>query len=679
MGSLPSDTLAVEMTDTHVLAGAGDRAETTEWLLNSPNPPSFWEELAAAVRESVIPRSCTKTHLAKKKMKTTSSSDEKQSIFKATLTLLQSMFPILKLGRNYKASNFKSDIMAGLTLASLSIPQSIGYANLAKLDPQFGLYTSAVPPLIYALMGSSREIAIGPVAVVSLLLSSMLQEIRDPVADPVGYRSLVFTVTLFAGIFQAGFGLLRLGFLVDFLSHAAIVGFMAGAAILIGLQQLKGLLAISNFTTKTDVVSVLESVVRSAHQPWYPLNIVLGCSFLIFLLVARFIGRRKRKLFWVSAIAPLISVILSTLIVFVSRADRHGVKIVKDVKEGLNPISVHQLQFNSSTVGLAAKSGLIAAIIALTEAMAVGRSFASIKGYNIDGNREMIAMGFMNIIGSLTSCYVATGSFSRTAVNFSAGCESVLSNIVMAITVMLALQFFTRLLYFTPMAILASIILSALPGLIDINEALRIWKLDKLDFLACLGAFLGVLFHSVEFGLLLAVGISFAKILLISIRPAIEEVRRLGRSDMFGNMKQFPMAMKTQGISIVRINCSLLCFANASFIKDRIMRLVEEDDEDDDIEETTKDQPKQVVVDMCNVMNIDTSGIIVLEELHKRLLLNGIQVTIASPKWEVIHKLKRTNFVERIEGRVFLSVGEAVDSCLQNASKLPSPTKVLVT
>ncbi|KAG7032746.1 Low affinity sulfate transporter 3 [Cucurbita argyrosperma subsp. argyrosperma] len=308
--------------------------------------------------------------------------------------------------------------------------------------------------------------------------------------------------------------------------------------------------------------------------------------------------------------------------------------------------------------------------------MAVGRSFASIKGYNIDGNREMIAMGFMNIIGSLTSCYVATGSFSRTAVNFSAGCESVLSNIVMAITVMLALKFFTRLLYFTPMAILASIILSALPGLIDINEALRIWKLDKLDFLACLGAFLGVLFHSVEFGLLLAVGISFAKILLISMRPAIEEVGRLGRSDMFGNMKQFPMAMKTQGISIVRINSSLLCFANASFIKDRIMRLVEEDD---DIEETTKDQPKQLVVDMCNVMNIDTSGIIVLEELHKRLLLNGIQVTIASPKWEVIHKLKRTNFVERIEGRVFLSVGEAVDSCLQNASKLPSSTKVLVT
>ncbi|KAL0541387.1 hypothetical protein IC582_021429 [Cucumis melo] len=672
MGSLPSQTFSVEITDNHIHAGAVavPGAQTSEWLLNSPNPPTFWEQIVGAINENAIPRSCIKNP----NKKVSSLGSGKQSIFKTIVTLLQRVFPILKLARNYKASKFKNDLMAGLTLASLSIPQSIGYANLAKLDPQFGLYTSVVPPLIYAFMGSSREIAIGPVAVVSLLLSSMLQEIQDPVADPVAYRRLVFTVTLFAGIFQASFGLLRLGFLVDFLSHAAIVGFMAGAAILIGLQQMKGLLAISNFTTKTDVVSVLESVVKSVHQTWYPLNIVLGCSFLIFLLVARFIGRRNKKLFWVSAIAPLISVILSTLIVFVSRADKHGVKIVKEVKEGLNPISLHQLQLNSSTVGLAAKSGLIAAVIALTEAIAVGRSFASIKGYNIDGNKEMIAIGFMNIIGSLTSCYIATGSFSRTAVNYSAGCESVLSNIVMAITVMVTLQFFTRFLYFTPMAILASIILSALPGLVDINEAVHIWKVDKLDFLACLGAFLGVLFHSVEFGLLVAVGISFAKILLISIRPGAEEVGRLPRSDMFCNMKQFPMATKTQGFSIIRINSPLLCFANASFIRDRIMRLVEEDEDGDGIEEKTiKDHPKQLVVDMCNVMSIDTSGVIVLEELHKRLLLHGIQLSIASPKWEVIHKLKKTKFVEKIEGRVFISVGEAVDSCTGNASKFPSP------
>lgn len=149
--------------------------------------------------------------------------------------------------------------------------------------------SSVVPPLIYALMGTSREVAIGPVAVVSLLLSSMLQELIDPETDPLGYTKLVLTTTFFAGIFQASFGIFRLGFLVDFLSHAAIVGFMGGAAIVIGLQQLKGLLGITNFTTNTDIVSVLRTVWRSCHQQWSPHTFILGCSFLSFILIARFI------------------------------------------------------------------------------------------------------------------------------------------------------------------------------------------------------------------------------------------------------------------------------------------------------------------------------------------------------------------------------------------------------
>ncbi|KAL9862538.1 Sulfate transporter 2.2 [Arabidopsis thaliana] len=317
----------------------------------------------------------------------------------------------------------------------------------------------------------------------------------------------------------------RLGFLVDFLSHAALVGFMAGAAIVIGLQQLKGLFGLTHFTNKTDVVSVLSSVFHSLHHPvrtvfsffflsssfqWQPLNFVIGSSFLIFILLARFIGKRNNKLFWIPAMAPLISVVLATLIVYLSNAESRGVKIVKHIKPGFNQLSVNQLQFKSPHLGQIAKIGLISAIIALTEAIAVGRSFATIKGYRLDGNKEMMAMGFMNIAGSLSSCYVATGSFSRTAVNFSAGCETVVSNIVMAITVMISLEVLTRFLYFTPTAILASIILSALPGLIDVSGALHIWKLDKLDFLVLIAAFFGVLFASVEIGLLLAVSFSLS-------------------------------------------------------------------------------------------------------------------------------------------------------------------------
>ncbi|KAI3442738.1 PlsC domain-containing protein [Psidium guajava] len=261
------------------------QAERAEWVLGSPDPPGLWHDLLVSIRETLLPNN--KNDGMKRSPLT-----HKQALCRGAASLFQGLFPILSWGKSYRVSKFKSDLMAGLTLASLCIPQSIGYANLARLDPQYGLYTSVVPPLVYALMGSSREIAIGPVAVVSLLLSSMTQNIQDPMTDPGAYRRLIFTATFFAGTFQAIFGMLRLGFLVDFLSHAAIVGFMAGAAIIIGLQQLKGLLGISHFTTKTDAVSVLESAFRSIHHQLYPLNFVLGCSFLIFLLIARFIVRK---------------------------------------------------------------------------------------------------------------------------------------------------------------------------------------------------------------------------------------------------------------------------------------------------------------------------------------------------------------------------------------------------
>ncbi|XVE55448.1 hypothetical protein DITRI_Ditri03aG0159500 [Diplodiscus trichospermus] len=648
MGSLPNETISGEEYQQQQLdLENSGRAERAQWLINSPEPPSLWQELVSAVRGSVFPNGRKKSSSTKGRH---------------AMSFLEGLFPILSWGRTYKASKFKDDLMAGLTLASLCIPQSIGYANLAKLDPQYGLYTSVVPPLIYALMGSSREIAIGPVAVVSMLISSMVPNMVDPAADPIAYTRLVFTVTFFAGTFQALFGMFRLGFLVDFLSHAAIVGFMAGAAIVIGLQQLKGLFGMSHFTAKTDVVSVLGSVFKSVRHEWYPLNFVLGCSFLVFLLVARFIGRRNKKLFWFPAIAPLLSVIISTLIVYLTKADKHGVKIVKHIKGGLNPSSLHQLQFKGPHVAETAKIGLIAAVVALTEAIAVGRSFASIKGYHLDGNKEMMAMGFMNLAGSLTSCYVATGSFSRTAVNFSAGCQTVVSNIVMAITVLLALELFTRLLFYTPVAILASIILSALPGLIDINEAYYIWKVDKLDFLACLGAFVGVLFASVEIGLLAAVTISFAKILLNSIRPAVELLGRLPRTDIFCEVDQYPMAIKTPGILILRVNSGLLCFANANFLRERIMRCVTEENETD---ETAKDRVQILIIDMSNVMNIDTSGIVALEELHNKMVSLGIKLAMVNLRWQVIHKLKLAKFVEKIGTEwIFLTVAEAVDACV---------------
>ncbi|XP_073525704.1 uncharacterized protein [Phyllobates terribilis] len=628
-------------------------------VLDCPEPPSLWKEVVSSSKRTVFPFPGNNGLSSK--------SSKKRMVSNCFISFLHSFFPFLTWGRNYNAGKLRHDVFAGLTLASLSIPQSIGYASLAKMEPQYGLYTSVVPPLIYALMGSSREIAIGPVAVVSLLLSSLGQKVVDPSVDPVAYRELVLTATFFAGMFQTLFAVCRLGFLVDFLSHAAIVGFMGGAAIVIGLQQLKGLFGISHFTTKTDAVSVLKTVFVTVHQEWYPLNFLLGCSLLVFILSARFMGRRVRKLYWMPALAPLVAVIFSTLLVYVTKADHHGVKIVKHVKGGLNPISAHQLQFKGPHVGSAMKIGLLSAVVALTEAMAVGRSFASIKGYQIDGNKEMLAMGFMNIIGSVTSCYVATGSFSRTAVNFSAGCETVVSNVVMAITVLISLQFLTKLLYFTPVAVLASIILSALPGLIDLHEAHRIWKIDKLDFLACIGAFFGVLFGSVEIGLLTAVMISFAKIILNAVLPRAEILGRLNGTKTFCEVNRYPLSIiKPPGLLIIRINSALLCFANANFIKERVARYVV--DEVEDAVGNAKTVNHTIILDLSSVMHIDTSGIIALEDLYKKLVSLGVNLAVASPQWQVIHKLKLVKFVDKVGERwFFLTVNEAVEACFGSA------------
>ncbi|PPS11004.1 hypothetical protein GOBAR_AA09649 [Gossypium barbadense] len=267
--------------------------------------------------------------------------------------------------------------------------------------------SSFVPPLIYAFMGSLRDIAIGPVAVVSLLLGTLLQNEIDSSENPVDYRRLAFTATFFAGITQFTLGFFRLVFFIDFLSHAAIVGFMA--------------------------------VWSAAHHGWNWETILIGMSFLAFLLVAKYIGKKK-KLFWVPAIDPLISVVLSTFFMYITRSDKHGVQIeciilssvrfiydpwlvakvmkihfhnvylqVKHFRRGINPSSLNEIFFSGEYLAKGFRIGVLAGMIALTEAVVIGRTFASMKDYQLDGNKEMVALGTMNVVGSMTSFYMATG------------------------------------------------------------------------------------------------------------------------------------------------------------------------------------------------------------------------------------------------------------------------------
>ncbi|GAV59285.1 Sulfate_transp domain-containing protein/STAS domain-containing protein/Sulfate_tra_GLY domain-containing protein [Cephalotus follicularis] len=574
---------------------------------------------------------------------------------------IQAIFPILEWGRYYNLTKFRGDIIAGLTIASLCIPQDIGYAKLANLKPQYGLYSSFVPPLVYAFMGSSRDIAIGPVAVVSLLLGTLLQNEIDPLTHQAEYLRLTFTATFFAGITQATLGIFRLGFVIDFLSHAAIVGFMGGAAITIGLQQLKGFLGIQNFTRKTDIISVMRSVFSAAHHGWNWQTIVIGASFLSFLLFAKYLGKRNKKLFWVSAIAPLISVILSTFFVYITHAEKQGVQIVNHIAKGINPSSVDKIYFSGQYLLKGFRIGVVAGLIALTEATAIGRTFAAMKDYQLDGNKEMVALGAMNVVGSMTSCYVTTGSFSRSAVNYMAGCQTAVSNIVMSLVVFLTLEFLTPLFKYTPNAILAAIIISAVVGLIDIQAAILIFKIDKFDFIACMGAFFGVVFVSIEIGLLIAALISFAKIFLQVIRPRTAILGKIPRTAVYRNIQQYPDATQVPGVLIIRVD-SAIYFSNSNYIKERILRWLT--DEQEQLKAACQQRIQFLIVEMSPVTDIDTSGIIALEELYRSLQKRDIQLVLANPGPVVMHKLHSSDFASTIgEDKIFLTVADAVSTC----------------
>ncbi|KAF9677628.1 hypothetical protein SADUNF_Sadunf08G0127400 [Salix dunnii] len=559
---------------------------------------------------------------------------------------MQYFAPILEWAPRYTFEFFKADLIAGITIASLAVPQGISYASLASLPPIIGLYSSFVPPLVYAMLGSSKDLAVGTVAVASLLISSMLGKEVNPNENAKLYVQLAFTATFFAGVFQAALGFLRLGFIVDFLSHATIVGFMGGAATVVCLQQLKGILGLVRFSHGTDLVSVMRSVFSQTHQ-----------------------SKRKPWLFWINAMAPLISIIVGSVLVYLTHVEKYGVQVIGNLKKGLNPVSVSELAFGSPYLGTAIKTGIITGVIALAEGVAVGRSFAMFKNYHIDGNKEMIAFGMMNIAGSCTSCYLTTGPFSRTAVNFNAGCKTAGSNIVMATAVMLTLLFLTPLFHYVPVVVLSSIIIAAMLGLIDYEAAIGLWKVDKCDFVVCMSAYIGVVFGSVETGLIIAVTISLLRMLLSVARPRTFLLGNIPNSMIFRSIDQYPVANNVPGVLILQIDTPIY-FANANYLRERISRWIYEEEEK--IKSKGGSSLQYVILDLSAVGSTDTSGISMFKEVKKNIDRRGLKLVLVNPRSEVIKKLGKSKFIESIgQEWIYLTMGEAVAACkfMLHASK----------
>ncbi|CAL9114072.1 unnamed protein product [Musa textilis] len=581
-----------------------------------------------------------------------------QSGCAAACSLVKYMVPILEWAPRYTLAKFRSDLLAGITIATLAIPQGISYARLANLPPVVGLYVSFVPPLIYGIFGSSMNLAVGNVAAVSLLLASTIGSQVSAAENPDLYMNLFFTAAFFTGVFEVALGIFRLGILVDFLSRSTITGFMGGTAIIVIMQQLKGVLGLKHFTTKTDVVSVLHFVFSHTSE-WRWESVLVGVCFIGLLFLSKFVKAKVPRLFWVPAIAPLLVVVLGGVFAYLVHGEEHGIHIVGPLKKGLNPISITHLKFHSKYFSVLLKAGLVSGFLALSEGIAVGRSLAMLKNEQIDGNKEMIAFGMMNIVGSWFSCYLTTGPFSKSAVNFDAGCKTAMSNVIMSICMMLVLLFLAPLFKYTPLVSLSAIITVAMIGLIEYEKAHHLFKVDKFDFVICMAAFFGVIFFNMIIGLMVSVGLSVIRALLCVARPDTCKLGNIAGTDIYRDIEQYPDCVGIPNMLILKMS-SPVYYANASYSRERILRWIEK-------EESTANKNGELhylILDMGGVTSIDSTGIGMLLEVYRNLERRQIRVVLVNPRLQVAEKLVSAKYIEMIgEEWVFLSVNEAVSAC----------------
>ncbi|XP_054806305.1 probable sulfate transporter 3.5 [Prosopis cineraria] len=562
--------------------------------------------------------------------------------------------PMFEWLSTYSLRLFWSDLLAGFTITSLAIPQGISYAKLAGIPPIIGLYCSFVPPLVYAVFGSSRHMAVGTIAAASLLINQSISSVVKPEDDPVLFLHLVFTTTFVTGVFQAALGILRLGILVDFFSHSTIIGFMGGAAVMLCLQQLKGIFGMKHFTNHTSIVSVLESIVVNKHEMrWEPT--VMGVIFVAFLMFTKHVKKKNKELFWVAAVAPILTVIVGAVFTHFVRGQNHGIQIVGHLDRGLNPLSIRLLNFDPKYLPAVLKAGIITGILSLAEGIAIGRSFAVAENTPHDGNKEMIAFGFMNLLGSFTSCYLTSGPFSKSAVNYNAGCKTAMSNIVQAVLMAMTLIFLAPLFGYTPLVALSAIIMSAMLGLIDYQEAIHLFKVDKFDFLICISCFLGVIFISLDIGLFLSIGLGVVRALLYVARPNSCRLEKIPDSTLYRDVEHYPSSTITPGVLIIQLG-SPIYFANSSYIKHRIMRYIQCEESS-----STGETVEHIILDLSGVTSIDVTAIEGLLELHKVLEKNGKKMSVVNPRIEVLEKLVASKFVDKIgKESFFLSVDDAV-------------------
>jgi len=601
---------------------------------------------------------------------------EAQNLQNPLTKMILQRVPMITWFPQLNLNTFKADLIAGLTVGVMVIPQSMSYANIAGLQYIYGMYSACVPTLIYAFFGQSRQLAVGPVAMVSLLveagLRGNLDETKCGPADsqykacPDEYAKLAFLTAAVVGLLQIIGSILKLGFLVHFLGHPVTSGFTSGAAIIIGLSQVKYMFGydVPKSQFVYDTVGNLVSGIEQTNG----YTLFLGIAWLLFLIGNKKIAQKYKKFSFMAPLGPLISCAAGTLLLWLIKPMRTDMKVkyVGDIPSGLMPFSLTKwdLELIPSVLPVAISSCLIGYM----ESIAIGKNLAAKHGYEIDAGQEMFALGVSNFVGAMFSCYPVTGSFSRSAVNNSTGAVTQLSGLITSLVMFCTLMFLTPLFYYLPKFALAAIVINSVIPLVALSEAKRLFHVKRNDFVLWVVAFLGTLFLGVLMGIVVAVSLSLVIVIYESVRPQITILWRIPGTTIYRNVKQESSGSFIPNVFICRIGSSMY-FANASFIKDMLLAYVS------DLEDVNRTE--YMVLEMTPVVTLDSTAVHVIQDIVSDFRSRGIQTAFAMVGNRVDKTMRKAKLKTIIgEQWFFPTVNEAVHYCLRHQHVKRKTTKL---
>ena len=562
---------------------------------------------------------------------------------------MKKLIPILEWLPNYPKKFLKDDITAGLIVGVMLIPQGMAYAAIAGLPPQYGLYAALLPQIMYAIFGTSRQLSVGPVAMDSLLVVAGLSTLS--MVGEQQYIMLAILLAFLVGVVQLSFGLFRLGFVVNFLSRPVINGFTSAVALIIGLNQLKDFTGIK-IERSNQVHKIIEDMFMHLEQLHW-LTFMIGLGGVITLKGIKKINKIQK---W-SIPGSLFVLMLGILSVYLLKLDQYGVRIVGNIPGGLPSFTLPNLEneFLSELIKLA----IPLALIGFMEAISIGKAIQlRHKDYEINPNQELIALGFANISGSLFSSFPTTAGFSRTAVNDQSGAKSGIASFISAGFIAVVLLFLTPLFYYLPNAILATIIMVAVFGLVDFKYPVFLWKNKKHELLMLLITFVVTLTIGVQEGILAGVVLSLMLVIYLTTTPHYAELGYFPDTKEYRNVDRFKEVVTRDDILIVRYDASLY-FGNLSHFQETLRNLVSQ----------KKPFIKLLIVNGESINSVDASALGMLEQFVDELKNDDIQVYMTGVKGPVRDSFHKSGLMKNIGAEnFFLDIQEAVDFYDQKSS-----------